>query len=72
MNEEQMLIFARNMIQRNQGNIPNTPWAQAAVNAIMNGDVKAGASIADNLCNTYGVSREDALKQASQSIKFNF
>ena len=70
MTEEQMLMFAGSMIQRNQGNIPNTPWAQAAINAIMNGDAKAGANIADNLCNAYGVSREDALKQASQSIKF--
>ena len=50
MNEQALLLFAKNMIQNNRDRIPNTPWAQAAVNSIMNGDATAGAEIANNLC----------------------
>ena len=60
------------MIRNNKDKIPNTPWAQSAVNAIMNNDPKSGAEIADNLCNTYGVSRDEALNMASKSIKLPF
>ena len=67
-----ILIFAQQMIQRNQNNIPNTPWAQAAVSAIMNGDEQAGSQIADNLCQSYGMTREEALNKAKQSIKLPF
>ena len=70
MNEQALLTFAQNMIRNNRDKIPNTPWAQSAVNAIMNNDAKSGMGIADNLCNTYGMTREEALKAASQSIKF--
>ena len=66
MNEQALLTFAQN---NNRDRIPNTPWAQSAVNAIMNNDTKSGISIADNLCTTYGVTREEALKEASRSIK---
>lgn len=67
---DMILAFAQQMIRRNQNNIPNTPWAQAAVNAIMNGDSQAGSKIADNLCQTYGVTREQALNEAAKAIKF--
>ena len=70
MNEQALLTFAQSMIRNNRDRIPNTPWAQSAVNAIMNNDATAGANIADNLCSTYGMTREEALKAASQSIKF--
>lgn len=66
-----VMDFARNMIQNNP-NIPNTPWAQAAVQAIMNGDAKAGAQIADNLCRTYGTTREQALSMARQKMNLPF
>lgn len=70
MNEQALLSFAQNMIRNNRDKIPNTPWAQSAVNAIMNNDAKSGANIADNLCNTYGMTREEATKAAMQSLKF--
>ena len=66
MNQNNLLYFAQRMIQSNQNRIPNTPWAQAAVNAIMNGDANAGQQIAQNLCNSNGVSKEDALRQAAE------
>lgn len=65
MNQNQLLYFAQRMIQSNQNRIPNTPWAQSAVNAIMNGDANTGAQIAQNLCNSNGVSKEQALRQAA-------
>ena len=65
MNQNQLLYFAQRMIQSNQNRIPNTPWAQSAVNAIMNGDANTGAQIAQNLCNSNGVSKEQALQQAA-------
>lgn len=61
----QMLNFARVMVQSNRNRIPNTPWARAAVSAIMNGDAVSGSQIAENLCNSYGCSKEDVLKQAA-------
>lgn len=61
-----VLYFAQKMIQSNQNRIPNTPWAQAAVNAIMNNDSQAGQQIANNLCNSNGVTREQALQQAGK------
>lgn len=61
-----LLLFAQQYIQSHQNQIPNTPWAQAAVNAIMNGDEESGSKIADNLCQSYGMTREQAIQQASQ------
>lgn len=72
MDDQALLIFAQNMIRNNKDKIPNTPWAQAAVDAIMNNDPSAGAKIADNLCQTYGTSREDAIQMASKSLKVPF
>ena len=65
MNQNQLIYFAQRMIQSNQNRIPNTPWAQAAVNAIMNNDPNAGQQIAQNLCNSNGVTKEQALRQAA-------
>ena len=61
-----ILYFAQRMIQCNQNKIPNTPWAQAAVNAIMSGDANAGQQIASNLCKSNGVSEKEALQQAGR------
>lgn len=72
MNDQALIIFAQNMIRNNQNRIPNTPWAQAAVKAIMDNNPTAGAEIADNLCQSYGTSREEALKLASQNLKVPF
>lgn len=39
---------------RNNPNLPNTPWTQAGVNAILNGDAKAGEQLANNILQTVG------------------
>lgn len=66
MNQQQLLYFAQRMIQSNQDKIPNAPWAKSAINAIMNGDANTGARIAENLCNSNGVTKEQALKSAAE------
>lgn len=53
------------VIQRNP-NIKNNPQAQDYLNVIGSGDHKRGAEIADNLCKTYGMTREQAIAQAKQ------
>lgn len=42
----------------------NNPNAQKYIEIIQNGDSAQGAQIAENLCKTYGVSKEEALSQA--------
>lgn len=57
--------FALNLLSRNP-NVQNNPSQQNMINAIRNGDDAAGQQIADNLCKTYGISREEALKKAKE------
>lgn len=59
--------FLRNKLQNNP-NIPQAPWVEPAINAIMNGDAKVGEEIADNLCKSMGASREDVIKMAQQNL----
>ena len=67
-----LLAFAQNMIRQNQGNIPNTPWAESAVSAIMNGDSKSGATLANNICQNMGMSREQVLDAAKKQMGIRF
>ena len=59
MNLEQWAI---NLISKNA----NNPRAQEYIKIIQSGDSKKGEEIANNLCQTYGVSKEDAIKNAKQ------
>lgn len=55
--------MALNILSRNP-NIANNPNAQEFINVIKSGDSVKGAQIAQNLCDTYGVSKDDAIKNA--------
>lgn len=57
--------FALNQLQSNP-KFSNNPQAQALMTAIQNGDSAQGETIARNICQTMGVSEEDALIQAKQ------
>lgn len=57
--------FAMMMLKQNP-NIMNNPQAQHMVSIIQNGDSQQGQQIAENLCKTYGISKEDAIQQAKQ------
>lgn len=54
------------MLLRQNPNIMNNPQAQHMVSIIQNGDSAQGQQVAENLCKTYGISKEDAIQQAKQ------
>lgn len=60
-----MISFAMQAIQKNN-NIPNTPLNQNMINAIQNGDTAKGEELANNIIQSMGLSRDEALNQARQ------
>ena len=58
-----MIQFAMNMLAKNP-NIANNPRNAEMFSAIQNGDQAKGEQIARNLCESYGVTPEEAMKQA--------
>lgn len=42
----------------NRGSMVNTPWRDAAINAIKNGDAASGQQLADNLVHSFGFSSQ--------------
>lgn len=65
LNVDSIKTYAMNMISQMPA-VQSSPWAQAGIQAIQNGDTSAGVELANNLCQTYGISKEDALAQAAQ------
>lgn len=61
--------IALNLISRNPF-VANNPQAQNLISVIQNGDSKKGEEIARNLCNTYGVTPEQAFTQAKNFFGF--
>lgn len=62
LNPRQM---AMNLLANNP-NIANNPQAQSYLQIIQNGDAKRGQQVADNLCQSFGMTRDEALRQAKQ------
>lgn len=63
-----ILALAMKMINNNP-QIANNPQAKSMIEVIQSGDAERGQQIAENLCTTYGVSKEDALKQAKSFFR---
>lgn len=60
-------MFALNQIDamiRRDPSIMQNPQKRAMIDAIRNNDSRTGQEIAGNLCNTFGVSKEDATNNA--------
>lgn len=55
---------------RNNPNIQQSPFAQAGINAILNNDVKAGEQLANNILQTVGMTKEQALDLARKQHLF--
>lgn len=55
--------FALNIIGNNPS-IASNPNAQQMIDVIRRGDAAQGEQIANNLCETYGISRDQAIQQA--------
>lgn len=54
--------FANFLMSQN----PNIAQNNAMLQAVINNDEKKGMEIAENLCKSYGVSKEQAIQQATQ------
>lgn len=63
--------MAMNLIMRNP-QVANNPQAQEYLQIIQNGDAEKGQQIADNLCQSFGVSRDDAISQAKRFFGLPF
>ena len=60
-----MKDFALMMISRNP-RVANNPQFKQMIDVIQNGNDDQGQQIAENICKTYGVSKEDALTDAKR------
>ena len=58
-----MRDMALNLLMQNP-NVANNPNAQEFIQVIQNGDSVKGEQIAQNLCDTYGMSKEYAIRNA--------
>lgn len=65
-NDKSMYSANGNKILKENPNIANNPNAQSMINVIQSGDEKKGQKIAENICKSMGVSKEDAIRQAEQ------
>lgn len=63
MNGPNLMQFAMNMLKQNP-NVARNPQAQAMLQVLQSGDAQKGQQIAQNLCQTYGITPEEAVKQA--------
>lgn len=57
--------FALQMLAKSP-QVYNNPNAQELIRVIQENDSVKGQQIAENLCNSYGVSKEEATNQAKQ------
>lgn len=63
--------LAMNLIYQNP-QIAQNPNAQSMLNVIERGDAQKGEEIARNLCNSYGITPEQALTQAKRFFHIPF
>lgn len=63
--------FAVNLINKNP-QIANNPNAKGMLQAIQNGDNAKGEQIARNLCNSYGITPDQAVQQAKRFFNLPF
>lgn len=68
----QMLNFVQQLVKTNQDNIPNAPWKEAAINAILSGDAQTGQQMAQNLMQTMGMTKEQIIQTARQRMNLPF
>ncbi len=59
--------FAMQMLQSNP-QMANNPMAQTLIQAIQTNNPAAGQQLAENICKTYGLTKEQALRQAIQGL----
>lgn len=55
---------------RNNPQVNQSPFAQAGINAILNNDAQAGEQLANNILQSLGMTKEQALEIARQQNLF--
>lgn len=60
-----LINFAINMINRSPG-VRNNPMAQNYLQILQSGDSEKGMQVAENICRSYGLTKEQALTQAKK------
>lgn len=63
--------FAMTLLQRNP-NVANNPQAQSLMRIIQSGNSQQGEQVAKNLCDTMGVTPEEASQQAKTFFHIPF
>lgn len=61
--------FAMGILQTNP-QISNNPMTKELIEVLRSGDTEKGQKMAQNLCDSYGVTKEQALQQARQHFGF--
>ena len=64
-----IMNLATQMIQNNP-QINQSPFAQAGINAILNNDSKTGEQLANNILQSLGMTKEQALEIAKERFRF--
>lgn len=62
--------IAMTLLQKNP-QVANSPQGQQFMAILKSGDAQKGQQMADNICSSYGVTRDDALNRAKQFFKMN-
>jgi hypothetical protein len=65
MTQNPLIFFAMNLINRNP-QVANNPMARQLIQVIQSGNETQGQQIAENLCQSYGISRDQALTDAKR------
>lgn len=65
-----LMQFALNKIASNP-DIANNPRNKELISIIQNGDSVRGQQVAENLCKSYGVEKDEALKKAATFFGIN-
>lgn len=68
MNNADMMRLMMKMAMNNP-NIKNNPQAQEWIKVIQDNDVTKGEEIANNIIQTMGLSKEEAIKQAKSGLE---
>lgn len=60
--------MALNLIQNNK-NIQASPIGQQFTQILQSGNAQAGEALANNILQSYGLSKEEAIKQATEGLR---
>lgn len=58
-----------NAIKMRNSNVDSTDFGKNALDTIRSGDSARGEQLADNICRSLGLSREQAIQQAKEFFK---